>query len=343
MITIENLTKIYNTPGGKIRAIDNLTLHVEQGQTFGVIGLSGAGKSSLVRCINMLEKPTAGKIFVDGQEITALRGPQLRAARRKIGMIFQHFNLLSSRTAFGNVAFPLEIAGVPKEKIKAKVTQLLEVVGLADKAHSYPAQLSGGQQQRVGIARALANDPKVLLCDEPTSALDPHTTRSILTLLKDINRSLGLTILLITHEMRVITEICDMVAVIEDGRIIEQGPVVEVFMHPRAATTRNFVSTVMNVEVPEAVRRRLATREDGERTQLLRLKFLGEAATRPAISSVVRECGVAINILAGNIDCLQDTPFGVLIVELIGDPPERRRALARLAATGLSIEVIEDV
>ena len=344
MIAIENLTKVYETPGGKIRAIDNLTLHVEQGQTFGVVGLSGAGKSSLVRCINMLEKPTAGKIFVDGQEITALRGPRLRAARRKIGMIFQHFNLLSSRTAFGNVAFPLEIAGVPKEKIKAKVTQLLDVVGLADKAQSYPAQLSGGQQQRVGIARALANDPKVLLCDEPTSALDPYTTRSILALLKDINRSLGLTILLITHEMRVITEICDMVAVIEDGRIIEQGPVAEVFMHPRAATTRNFVSTVMNVEVPEAVRRRLAaTREDGERAELLRLKFLGEAATRPAISSVVRECGVEINILAGNIDCLQDTPFGVLIVEIIGDPPERRRALERLAATGLSIEAIEDV
>ncbi|MEW5762872.1 MAG: methionine ABC transporter ATP-binding protein [Bacillota bacterium] len=345
MIRIEGLTKIYHTPGGDIVAIDNLTLHVAESQIFGVIGFSGAGKSSLVRCLNMLERPTRGKVFIDGREITALRGAALRAARRKIGMIFQHFNLLSSRTVFENVAFPLDIAGVPRRESAPKVKQLLELVGLADKARAYPSQLSGGQKQRVGIARALASDPKVLLCDEATSALDPYTTLSILKLLKDINRSLRLTILLITHEMKVVTEICDHVAVIENGRIIEQGPVLEVFLHPRAATTRNFVSTVLKTSLPEEIRRRLRERaargEDG--SQVVRLSFVGESAGEPVISRVIRECDVDVNILSGSIDRIQDIPFGVLLVEILGPPERRRTALDHLAGSGLSVEVIDNV
>lgn len=345
MIRIEGLTKIYHTPGGDIVAIDNLTLHVAESQIFGVIGFSGAGKSSLVRCLNMLERPTRGKVFIDGREITALRGAALRAARRKIGMIFQHFNLLSSRTVFENVAFPLDIAGVPRRESAPKVNQLLELVGLADKARAYPSQLSGGQKQRVGIARALASDPKVLLCDEATSALDPYTTLSILKLLKDINRSLRLTILLITHEMKVVTEICDHVAVIENGRIIEQGPVLEVFLHPRAATTRNFVSTVLKTSLPEEIRRRLRERaargEDG--SQVVRLSFVGESAGEPVISRVIRECDVDVNILSGSIDRIQDIPFGVLLVEILGPPERRRTALDHLAGSGLSVEVIDNV
>lgn len=345
MIRIDGLTKIYHTPGGDIVAIDNLSLHVAESQIFGVVGFSGAGKSSLVRCINMLERPTCGSIVVDGREITSLRGPALRAARRKIGMIFQHFNLLSSRTVFENVAFPLDIAGVPRRESAPKVNQLLELVGLADKARAYPSQLSGGQKQRVGIARALANDPKVLLCDEATSALDPYTTLSILKLLKDINRSLKLTILLITHEMKVVTEICDHVAVIENGRIIEQGPVLEVFLRPRTDTTRNFVSTVLQTSPPEEIRRRLRERagrgEDG--TQIVRLTFVGESAGEPVISRVIREYNVDVNILSGNIDRIQDTPFGVLLVELLGPPDRRKAALDFLAGSGLTVEVIGNV
>ncbi|MDI6906543.1 MAG: methionine ABC transporter ATP-binding protein [Thermoanaerobacterales bacterium] len=345
MISIRGLTKIYHTPGGDIVAIDNLTLHVAESRIFGVVGFSGAGKSSLVRCVNMLEHPTAGSIVVDGREITSLRGPELRAARRKIGMIFQHFNLLSSRTVFENVAFPLDIAGVPRRESTPKVNQLLDLVGLADKARAYPSQLSGGQKQRVGIARALANDPKVLLCDEATSALDPYTTLSILKLLKDINRSLNLTILLITHEMKVVTEICDHVAVIENGRIIEQGPVLEVFLHPRARTTRNFVATVLNTGLPEEIRRRLQERagrgEDG--TQIVRLSFVGESAGEPVISRVIRECNVDVNILSGNIDRIQDTPFGILLVEILGAAERRAAALDFLAGSGLTVEVIDHV
>ncbi|HHW15709.1 MAG TPA: ATP-binding cassette domain-containing protein, partial [Firmicutes bacterium] len=256
MIRLVDVKKTYRQGKGETRALRGVTLQVEKGEIFGIIGPSGAGKSTLLRCINLLERPDSGEVWVDGQEITRLSGAALRRERRTIGMVFQHFNLLSSRTVAGNVAFPLEIAGVPRPAIRARVPELLALVGLEDKANAYPAALSGGQKQRVGIARALANHPKVLLSDEATSALDPETTKSILALLRRINRELGLTIVLITHEMTVVREVCDRVAVLEDGRIVEEGAVAEVFARPQAALTRRFVQGVFGADLPAEVQER---------------------------------------------------------------------------------------
>jgi len=253
MIKITNLTKIYNSNMGRIVALDNINLHIKKGDIFGIIGLSGAGKTTLLRCMNLLEKPTKGTIEIDGIDITKISAKQLKEIRRKIGMIFQHFNLLSHRTVYGNVAFPLEIAGVDKNKIKEKVINLLELVGLSDKINCYPSELSGGQKQRVGIARALANDPKVLLCDEPTSALDPKTTVSILELLKDINNKFGITIVLISHDLNVVKKICSNVAVIENGRIIEQGSIFEIFNNSKSDIVKNFTQNVIKSEFFEVV------------------------------------------------------------------------------------------
>lgn len=338
MISIDNLTKVYNSGANAVVALNGVSLRIRKGEIFGIIGYSGAGKSSLVRCLNMLEKPTSGSIRIDNLEITSLSGDELIRARREIAMIFQHFNLLSSRTVFGNVAFPLEIAGVPKAEIKKRVDELLALVGLADKAKAYPAQLSGGQKQRVGIARALANNPKVLLCDEATSALDPETTKSILKLLKDINRKLDLTIVVITHEMKVITEICDSVAVIEDGNIIEMGSVVDVFIKPQHPTTRAFVQTVINTTAPEPVQKRIGQSPG----HVIRISFIGDCTEKPIISEIVKRYQVDANILYGNIDHLQDTPFGVLIIELTGDSDSISQAEQYLARQGLQIEVINN-
>jgi len=242
MITIVNLNKAFVTPYGHIQALKNINLEIGKGDIFGIIGFSGAGKSTLIRCLNRLEEPDSGNIRIGDKEITGLAEGRLREARKKIGMIFQHFNLFDSKTVFRNVAFPLEVAGYPKERIKDRVQEILELVELSDKIEAYPAQLSGGQKQRVGIARALANNPEVLLSDEATSALDPKTTYSILELLRDINRKLNLTIVLITHEMDVLRHICNNVAVIEDGEIIETGPIEELFTNPRSDTTRLFIN-----------------------------------------------------------------------------------------------------
>ena len=244
MIKLSNITKVFQQGNRTIQALNNVSLHVPAGQIYGVIGASGAGKSTLIRCVNLLERPTEGSVLVDGQELTTLSESELTKARRQIGMIFQHFNLLSSRTVFGNVALPLELDNTPKDEVKRRVTELLSLVGLGDKHDSYPSNLSGGQKQRVAIARALASNPKVLLCDEATSALDPATTRSILELLKDINRRLGLTILLITHEMDVVKRICDCVAVISNGELIEQDTVSEVFSHPKTPLAQQFQQTL---------------------------------------------------------------------------------------------------
>ena len=256
MIRISELEKVFaGSDGGDVTALKGLSLEVEKGEVFGIIGLSGAGKSTLIRCINLLERPTSGRIEIDGQDITDYRGTALRQLRSSIGMIFQHFNLLMQRTVAGNLAFPLEIAAVPSKEIKARVEELLELVGLADKAHAYPAQLSGGQKQRVAIARALANHPKVLLCDEATSALDPLTTQSILGLLRDINRNFGLTIVLITHEMAVIREICHRVAVIDHNRIVEAGPVIDVIAHSQSESAQKlFGRSVRNIPGVDAHR-----------------------------------------------------------------------------------------
>lgn len=250
MIYIKNLTKVYYSDSGNVKALDQINLHIKKGEIFGIIGLSGAGKSTLLRCINMLEKPTSGSVEIDSVEMTSLSHNELKEMRRKIGMIFQHFNLLTSRNVRGNVAFPLEIAGVDKKIINQRVERLLDMVGLSDKVDSFPSQLSGGQKQRVGIARALANDPKVLLSDEATSALDPQITLSILNLLNDINKKLGITIVLITHDMNVIKQICNSVAVIENGRVVEQGSLLEVFTNPKSDTAKNFLKSVILSDLP---------------------------------------------------------------------------------------------
>lgn len=340
VIQIRDLTKIYHSAAGEVKALDNVSLRVRKGEIYGIIGFSGAGKSTLIRCVNMLEKPTAGSILVNDQEMTTLSESKLRAARQKIGMIFQHFNLLSSRTVFDNVAFPLEISGASKKAINEKVSHLLELVGLADKANSYPSQLSGGQKQRVGIARALANDPIVLLCDEATSALDPATTHSILELLKDINRKLDLTILMITHEMKVISEICDSVAVIEKSKIIEEGLVIDVFTQPKHPTTRRFVQTIINTDVPDNIKARLVEQGQG---QIIRVSFIGDSTAEPIISNLVKNFAVDVNILYGNIDQIQDTPFGMLTIECIGAKTNCNQAVDYLRKQGLRIEVLKNV
>jgi D-methionine transport system ATP-binding protein len=337
MIQISGLKKIYGDGPQAVRALENINLQVRKGEIFGIIGLSGAGKSTLIRCINMLERPTAGTVTVDDKEVTTMNERQLRAARQEIGMIFQHFNLLSARTVFDNIAFPLEIAGIDKASITKRVTELLTLVGLADKADIYPAQLSGGQKQRVGIARALANNPKVLLCDEATSALDPQTTKSILELIKDIKEKLSLTVVLITHEMHVIKEICDTVAVIEHGCIIEQGPVLQIFTQPKQLTTREFISAVIHHEVPDSLKNHMP---EG---LLVRIFFIGNSAGEPIISTLVRRFNVDANILYGNIDHIQSTPFGTLLVELTGEDPLIQAALNYLKTRDLNVEVIGNV
>ncbi len=341
MIELSGIRKEYSGPVGPIHALKGVDLSVKAGEIFGIIGKSGAGKSTLIRCINMLEKPTAGRVVVDGREVTAMTGRQLRESRKTMGMIFQHFNLLSCRTVFDNVAFPLELAGKTKEEIREEVLPLLELVGLSDRREQYPAQLSGGQKQRVAIARALANRPKVLLCDEATSALDPQTTRSILELLRDINRRFQLTIVLITHEMQVIKTICDRVAVIEDGVIIEQGTVIDLFVRPQTATTREFVRSIVSRDLPPILAAGDFSPVPREGSSLmLRLTFLGGSAEKPVIARLIRKFNVDVNILFGNIDTVQDTLFGTLIVELAGEQAAIKSAFNYLQAHELGIEVI---
>ena len=340
MIKLEQVTKRFNSKANQVIALNNVTLHIEKGEIFGIIGFSGAGKSTLIRCLNLLERPTMGRVTVAGQDLTALNEKGLREARREIGMIFQHFNLLSSRTVAENVAFPLEIAGLSGEEIKARVAEMLTLVGLEDKFASYPSQLSGGQKQRVGIARALASKPMVLLCDEATSALDPQTTDSILKLLKDINQQLGLTIVLITHEMNVIREICHRVAVIEEGGVIELGSVFDVFTSPRHPTTKEFVKSVINTGIPEEIKTRHLLDNSQVDSEIIRIFFQGESAGEPVISRIVKDYQVDINILYGNVDHIQETPFGILILQLMGSLEQRQKAREYLQNRGLRLEVI---
>jgi len=338
MITIKNLTKRYSTRHGEIVALENISLTIPKGAIYGIIGLSGAGKSTLVRCINLLEVPNEGQVIVDGEDLTKLSGRQLRLARQKIGMIFQHFYLLNSRTVAENIAFPLEIAGYNKAQIKKRVAELLPLVGLEDKADSYPSQLSGGQKQRVGIARALATEPKVLLSDEATSALDPQTTLSILNLLREINERLGLTIVMITHEMKVIKEICTDVAVIHNARIVENGPVESIFTNPQSAIAKEFISSIFPNQLPASLLKELATHPD---SQIIRIQFLGSRASEPIINDLLRTCNVKVNILYGSIDHLRSTLFGTLTLELIGSAEELARAHQYLKDRGLQVEVIQ--
>ena len=341
MIKLVNVEKTYFSKAGNIEALKPTSLTVERGEIFGIIGLSGAGKSTLVRCINMLERPTGGQVFVDGAELTAMNEQELRQARQHIGMIFQHFNLLASRTVRENIAFPLEIQGKDKAFISRKVDEMLELVQLKDRGDYYPSQLSGGQKQRVGIARALASDPKVLLCDEATSALDPSTTKSILALLREINGKLGLTIVMITHQMEVVKNICDRVAVIENGVIVEQGEMLEVFTNPQHPTTRNFTAAVTNAELPEMVKQLPLLPEYEEGCKLLtRISFIGQSASEPVISGMVKRFAVDVSILYGNIDEMQNTMFGTLVLEIDGTEKGLKDALDYLQNQNLKSEVI---
>jgi len=341
MIELVNVEKTYYSKAGDIHALHKTSLSIKAGEIFGIIGLSGAGKSTLVRCINMLEKPTAGQVFVDGQELTAMSEAQLRKARQSIGMIFQHFNLLASRTVYDNIAFPLEIQGLSKSEIDKRVRPLLELVQLESRANYYPSQLSGGQKQRVGIARALASNPKVLLCDEATSALDPQTTKSILHLLQDINKKMNLTIVLITHQMEVVKTICDRVAVIESGDIIEEGPMIDVFTNPQHPTTKEFTKSVINAELPDIVKQMKLSDTYTEGSKLLvRISFIGDSASEPIISGMVKHFDVDVSIISGNTDQLKDVLFGTLLIEISGNRERIKNALEYLHQQHLKTEVI---
>ncbi len=340
MITLKNVTKVYGTKT-KVNALRGIDLNIKAGEIFGIIGKSGAGKSTLVRCINMLERPTSGHIIIDDRDMTSLSDSQLRRERKSIGMIFQHFNLLSSRTVFDNIAFPLELTCTPKDIIANKVEGLLELVGLSDRKFNYPSQLSGGQKQRVGIARALASDPKILLCDEATSALDPQTTTSILELLKDINKRLKITIILITHEMAVVKDICDRVAVIEGGYIKECGSVVDIFTDPQSETMQEFVKSVINTEVPQGITRLGVTNQPEEgRNMLIRVRFKGQVTNDPLVANVIRHSDADISILYGNIDYIQNIPFGYLIFTIIGSLENQVKAFDYIKSLPVESEVL---
>jgi D-methionine transport system ATP-binding protein len=347
MIEIEGLQKSFargnDAHSVATTVLQDLSLSVKKGEIFGIIGRSGAGKSTLIRCINMLERPSAGRVVVDGQDITALSGAALRDARRRIGMIFQHFNLLSSRTVFDNVAFPLELTGMSKSQIEQEVLPLLELVGLSDKRTAYPAQLSGGQKQRVAIARALASKPAVLLCDEATSALDPETTQSILALLKDINAKLDLTILLITHEMPVIKAICDKVAVLDRGVVVEQGPVFDIFTAPKAAVTRLMVHDLIDRDLPDWLAKKIGDYKQGPANPILRITFSGPHANEPVIADLVKRFDVSLNILQANVDYIQGQPFGIIIVEAEGEQAAIDAAIAHVNSQNLKAEVLGHV
>ncbi len=310
MIELCHITKEYPSKDGVILALDDVSLTVKDGEIYGIIGLSGAGKSTLVRCINLLERPTRGQVFIDGEELTAIGKKRLPEIRRNIGMIFQNFNLLEQRTAEGNVRFPLEIAGVNRKDAAERTKELLELVGLSDKAESYPAQLSGGQKQRIAIARALATKPKYLLCDEATSALDPATTDSILELLRRINSELGVTIVVITHEMRVVENVCDRVAVLDSSKIVEEGEVSEVFSYPKSEIAKQLI-------IPELIR---SVKSSGGKK--LRLVFNGETADSPVISRLAIECGIAVNILYADTKNIDGRAFGHMVIALPAEEAE---------------------
>ena len=338
MILLENVKKIYKSKSGDVTAVDDANLKIEKGEIFGVIGYSGAGKSSLIRLFNQLEKPTSGQITIANRVISAITGNELRKARQEIGMIFQHFNLLWSRTVRENIAFPLEIAGVDKEKRRKRVDELIRLVGLEGRGDAYPSQLSGGQKQRVGIARALANDPKVLLCDEATSALDPETTDQILDLLLDINKRLGLTIVLITHEMHVIQKICNRVAVMEKGKIVETGPVLDVFRNPQQEITKRFVKQITDSEDADEAIEHLA--EKYPEGKVVKLQFIGEAVERPVLQELMKQDGVEVSILQGESAQTGNGGDGSLIVHLNGAEDVVAKAIATIQQEQVELEVI---
>jgi D-methionine transport system ATP-binding protein len=338
MIELRNISQRFAGPRGPIDALHNVNLSIPSGEVFGIIGRSGAGKSTLVRTINLLTRPTEGNVVVGGRDLTTMSAGELRKARREIGMIFQHFNLLSSRTVFDNVALPLELAGLKRAEIEAAVLPLLDLVGLSAQKDRYPSQISGGQKQRVGIARALASKPKVLLSDEATSALDPETTRAILDLLKRINREFGLTVVMITHQMDVIKQVCDRVAVLDAGRVVEQGKVIDVFLQPHHEVTRALIGDVIAQELPPAMKARVAERLQKGRGHLLRLAFSGSGVDQPILSETIRRYELDFNILHGQIDEIQGQAFGSLAVLAGGQPAKVAEAIAFLREQHVVVE-----
>ena len=343
MIRLENVSKTFTDSNKEVHAVNNVSLTINDGDIFGIIGFSGAGKSTLVRCINLLEKPTDGKVFVDDAEITALSGKELRKARKKIGMIFQHFNLMPSRTIFGNVAYPLRGSGLSKEEIKEKVHHLLELVGISEKENAFPSQLSGGQKQRVAIARALANDPNILLCDEATSALDPQTTKSILKLLQQLNQTLGITVVVITHEMAVVKEICNRVAVMDQGDVVEEGEVFHVFASPKEPLTRSFIKTTSNLQKIEeliAADSPVVATKKGE--LIVRLSYVEKNTSEPLISTVTQKFGIILNIVFADVEIVQNAPIGGTVAIVSGEGSRIDEALQYLRDKNVGVEVIKD-
>lgn len=344
MIELQNIRKTFLLDSGQeVVAIDQVSLKINQGEIYGIIGHSGAGKSTLVRCINYLERPSSGKVLIEGEDLSQFDDHTLRTKRHRIGMIFQQFNLLSARTVYENVAFLLKYQGIPKEVIRQKVENLLDLVGLGDRLDAYPSQLSGGQKQRVAIARALANDPQILLCDEATSALDPQTTQSILDLLKKLNQDLGLTIVLITHEMNVVKSICHRVAVMEAGKVVEEGPVVDVFVNPKRRITKEFVDTVSNFSKIEGLlEAKSAILKLEDQQSLVRLNFHGGGTRDAIISDISRRFELQASIIFANVDIVQDTIIGSLVIILSGEKSRKEAALKYLKEREIYVEVIQD-
>ena len=334
MIELKHLGKIYSSASGSVEALKDVNLTIADGEIFGIIGLSGAGKSTLVRCINLLERPTEGSVVIDGVEMEKLTPAQLRQRRREITMIFQQFNLLMQRSCLKNICFPMELAGVKKEEAEKRAKELLEMVGLPDKANAYPAQLSGGQKQRIAIARALATDPKVLLCDEATSALDPNTTHSILTLIKDINRKLGITVVVITHQMSVVEEICDHVAILDGGVVVEQGEVKEIFANPKTTAAKRLVAP----NGGSAARDLSSFAPDDH---VVRVTFNGSSAAKPLVASLAAEKGILVSVLSADTRDLSGQCYGSMLLKLPADLDEAKQAAAYMRAQpGITVEEV---
>ena len=331
IIEVRGLSKQFGTGEASVHALNDINLTIEEGEIFGIIGLSGAGKSTLVRCMNLLERPTEGTVTVDGQDLMQLSDKQLRQARKSIGMIFQHFNLLMQRTCLDNITFPLELIGTPRKDAVARAKELLEIVDLSDKEKAYPAQLSGGQKQRIAIARTLATNPKVLLCDEATSALDPKTTRDILRLIQDINKRLGITVVVITHDMKVIEEICGRVAILNHGRVAESGTVEEIFSNPKSEAGRRLV-------YPDGVPMELLPKD-----HIIRVAFNGGTAYQPLIASLAIDCGIKVNILGADTRNIDGKAFGTMLLGLPENEAEAAKALAYITSQkDITVEEVQD-
>ncbi|GHU49793.1 methionine import ATP-binding protein MetN 1 [Clostridia bacterium] len=343
MLILENVSKTFNTDSGSVEAVKNASLRVEQGEIHGIIGFSGAGKSTIVRCMNLLERPDSGRVLLDDVELTSLKGRELRETRKKIGMIFQQFNLLASRTVHKNIAYPLWNEGYSSSEINKKVRELLALVDLEDKEYVYPSQLSGGQKQRVAIARALANEPRLLLCDEATSALDPQTMLSILRLLKKLNEQLGITIVVVTHEMQVVKEICDRVSIMENGIIVESGEVFSVFANPQQRITQDFIDTTTNLSKMDLLieqRNPIAQIEPGQR--ILKFKYLEKTVAEPLMSTISRQFSINVNIIFANLEWIGDAPLGGLIAIVSGEAKNIDAAMQFMRDKNVEVEVILD-